>query len=147
MCVGNSTADLQPPRKPHMLRINKPSPKEARTPWWLTSSVTLVKPLQRFATSLRQPHPPGAVSPSFAIPDASHIRMTTSRTALTSSTVAPLFSAPFRWPLSCGLTCHGTISRASYVSLKSTLTSCGMSPASKTKLLSAALRTLVLLRI
>lgn len=52
------------------------------------------------ATSLRQPHPPTASSLSLFIPDASQIFITTSLTALTSSTLAPPLSAPRKWPLS-----------------------------------------------
>lgn len=56
------------------------------------------------ATSALQPQPAGTPSPSARIPEASQIRITTSLTALTSSTVAPLFTAPFKWPFNCGLT-------------------------------------------
>lgn len=55
-----------------------------------------------FAISLCHPHP--AAPSSLVIPAVSHIRITTSLTALTSSSVAPPFSAPFRCPFSCGLT-------------------------------------------
>ena len=60
---------------------------------------------QRFATSLRQPHPAGVLLSSICIPAASQISITTCLTALTSSGVAPPLSAPLRCPFSWGFTC------------------------------------------
>lgn len=56
------------------------------------------------ATSFRHPHPATSPSASLAMPAASQIRIDMSRTARTSSTVAPPLRAPRRWPLSCGFT-------------------------------------------
>lgn len=55
---------------------------------------------QSFATSPRQPHSPLEADPRVFIPAAWQICNTISRTASTSSTVAPLLIAPFRCPLS-----------------------------------------------
>jgi hypothetical protein len=54
----------------------------------------------KFQSSLRHPHPPGTFAGSLFMPDASQMEMTTSRTALTCSTVAPPLRAPLRWPFS-----------------------------------------------
>ena len=51
---------------------------------------------QSFATSSRHPHPSGRSRPSLVMPAASHMRIAVSRTAMASSVVAPLFSAPFK---------------------------------------------------
>lgn len=65
---------------------------------------TSISALHILATSALQPQPPGPPSPSARMPEASQIRITTSLTARTSSTVAPLFTAPFKCPFNCGLT-------------------------------------------
>jgi hypothetical protein len=59
------------------------------------------------ATSSLQPHPSRELSSNIFMPDASQTLITTLRTALTSSSVAPLFRAPTRCPFSCGLTSCG----------------------------------------
>ena len=50
----------------------------------------------RFATSSLQPHPSSVCASSFFMPVASQTLTTKSRTALTSSSLAPLFNAPIR---------------------------------------------------
>jgi hypothetical protein len=60
---------------------------------------------QSFATSPRQPQPFRVRPSKTFMPAASHNLMTMSRTARTSSRLAPLLIAPLRCPFNCGFTC------------------------------------------
>lgn len=108
-----------------------------------------IKKRYKLATALLQPHPAGMESSSFVIPEASQICMMILRTALTSSTVAPLFSAPLRCPFNWGFACaffqYESMFQHTYT--LHPLTSCGIRPARRTKLLSVAVSTVVLLKI
>lgn len=115
------------------------------------SFARLAKLHYRSATAFLQPQPAGTESPSAVIPEASQIRIMTSRTALTSSTEAPLFKAPLRCPFNWGFTYVKSSAYLNFfgrqMALYQKLTSCGIRPARRTKLLSVAVSTLVLLKI
>lgn len=87
ICTARSQAPCEPSKESSLLAGWPPLQLHAQIA--KNSAHTL-------ATSDLHPHPPAASSASLFMPDASQIITVTSRTARTSSTVAPPFNAPRR---------------------------------------------------